>query len=239
MTLLITGAGGVLGRALASELREALTPTRLELDVSDERSVQAYLLSHPPSAVIHAAALTDLVRCEADRGYAWAINVEGTEVLLQVAREVAPECYFLYVSTAGVFKGETGNYTEESIPDPVNNYGVTKLEGEKRVRRSGGTCIVRTNFARRGKWPYPSAFSDRFGTFLYDTGAAKGIREVIASRATGIVHVCGDFRLSLYELAKRTDPEVKPMTMAEYYGPPLTRDMSLVTRRWHTYTLND
>ncbi len=239
MTLVITGAHGTLGRALATLLPDALRPTRRELDVTDEGSIRAYLSADPPTVVIHAAALTDVVRCEQDRDQAHRVNVEGTAAVLRLARDVSADCYFLYVSTAGVFRGDTGNYSEDSPPDPVNYYGRTKLLGEEQVLRHPGTCVVRTNFVRRGAWPHPSAFVDRFGTFLYDTGAAKGICDVLAGRLTGTVHVCGAVRLSLYDLARRSDPTVTPVSMDGYRGPPLTRDMSLISRRWRTYTLDD
>ena len=239
MTIVLTGGSGVLGRALTTALPQALAPTRNELDLLDERTSETYLRSHAPSAIVHAAALTDVRRCEADRELAWRVNVGGTSALLRVVREVTPDCYFIYVSTAGVFRGDAGNYGEESLPDPVNYYGVTKWKGEKEVLRHDLTCVVRTNFVRRGKWPHPYAFGDRYGTFLYDTGAARGICDVLAARLTGIVHICGSVRLSLYELAKQMDPEVKPMSLDGYHGPPLTRDMSLVTHRWRTYTLSD
>ena len=54
---------------------------------------------------------------------------------------------------------------------------------------------------------------------------------------TGIVHVVGDKKISMYELAKLTTPEIQPMTMNDYTGPRLTIDMSLDTKRWKKYTL--
>lgn len=239
MTILVTGGSGVLGQALAKTFPEAERPPRRELDITDEQSVRPYLAAHPPSAIVHAAALTDISKCEADREAAWRTNVEGTEDLLREALVVAPDCFFVYVSTAGVFRGDTGNYSEESRPDPVNYYGVTKFRAERVVRKHPASCVIRTNFVKRGKWPHPHAFSDRFGTFLHDTGAARGIRDVFDAHMRGIVHVCGDERLSLFEVARRTDPDVNPITMDRYRGPPLTVDMSLITRRWHSYSLND
>ena len=239
MTILVTGGSGVLGHALAKTFPEADRPSRRELDLTDEHSIRAYIAAHRPSAIVHTAALTDIGKCEADRGAAWRTNVDGTEHLLREALAVAPDCFFVYISTAGVFRGDTGNYDEESRPDPVNYYGVTKFRAEQVVRKHSASCVIRTNFVRRGRWPHPQAFSDRFGTFLYDTGAAKGIREVFDAHMRGIVHVCGDQKLSLFEVARRTDPDVKPVTMEGYLGPPLTADMSLITRRWHPYSLAD
>lgn len=238
MTLVISGGSGVLGNALAGIFPKAWRPTRREMDLLDTESIRRYLEAHRPSEVIHAAALTDLQRCEKDRDLARRVNVDGTVALLGIAREVAPDCFFLYVSTAGVFRGDTGGYDEDARPDPINEYGLSKLEGERRVLQEAGTCVVRTNFVRRGTWPHPAAFTDRFGTYLYDTGAATGIADLLVRRMTGIVHVCGDRRMSLFELARRTDPSVRPITMADRAGVPLGRDLSLVTKRWHPYALD-
>ena len=54
---------------------------------------------------------------------------------------------------------------------------------------------------------------------------------------SGIVHLVGDKKISMYELAKLTTPEIQPMTMNDYVGPQLTVDMSLDTNRWKQYRL--
>ena len=53
----------------------------------------------------------------------------------------------------------------------------------------------------------------------------------------GIIHLVGDKKISMFELAKMTNPNVLPMTMNDYEGPPLTIDMSLDTERWKKYVL--
>ena len=239
MTILLSGGTGVLGSALRALLPRALAPSRHQMDLTDERSIRDYLAANTADVIIHAAALTSVRQCEADWDLARAVNEVGTRTLLQVSRQLVPESYFLYVSTAGVFSGREGGYDEASVPDPINRYGQSKLAGETRILGEKNVCIVRTNFARRGAWPYPSAFVDRFATCLYDTGAAKGVQEVLAARLTGVVHVCCDRRLSQFEFARLTDPAVLPMSLEEYVGPPLNRDLSLVTKRWRPYTLSD
>jgi len=85
---------------------------------------------------------------------------------------------FIYVSTACVFDGHTGMYTEYSIPYPENFYALTKLLGEFIVSKLSNYLIVRTNFVPKKKWPYPKAFSDRFGTYLFAEEVAQGILDV-------------------------------------------------------------
>jgi len=60
---------------------------------------------------------------------------------------------------------------------------------------------------------------------------------VIKEKITGIVHIVGDKKISVFELAKITTPKIKPMTIDDYSGPRLTMDMSLETIRWKKYTI--
>ena len=61
-TILVTGAGGVLGSALLAELRarghdHVLAPSRTELNCLDEAQVEHYMSRHKPSHVFHLASL--------------------------------------------------------------------------------------------------------------------------------------------------------------------------------------
>ncbi|MGB9003330.1 MAG: NAD(P)-dependent oxidoreductase, partial [Nitrosotalea sp.] len=55
----------------------------------------------------------------------------------------------------------------------------------------------------------------------------------------GYVHIVGDRKISMFELAKLTTPEIQPMTINDYIGPRLTIDMSLDTERWKKYHISD
>ena len=74
MRILTTGAGGLLGSALAR--LGAPGPTRSELDVTDPAACAAALAEHRPEAVIFCAALTDVDRCRTDPE-ARRVNVEA------------------------------------------------------------------------------------------------------------------------------------------------------------------
>ena len=160
--VLITGAHGRLGCEISKKFPGALTPTRQELDIRDATGVSDFLSSHKPSTIIHLAADTDVRRCESHRAEAYETNVKGTENLVLASEEVLPECNFIYMSTACVFHGDRGDYSEEDIPYPENFYALTKLLGEFIVKRKTNHIIIRGNFVAREKWPYPKAFTDRF-----------------------------------------------------------------------------
>lgn len=250
MKLLITGASGKLGKHLAKLFPSALRPTHKELDITDEKHVHAYIYNEQVDTVIHCAALTNIRVCEQSPELAYKVNVQGTvniiaaladrllynRMLNQLEKRTP---YLIYISTACVFSGAKGNYVETDLPYPKNYYGLTKLLAEHLVKYSGlKHLIVRTNFVEREKWPYPGAFVDRWGTYLFASDVASAIKSVIHQDLAGVVHICGEEKMSMFELAKITTPDIEPLTMKEYHGPPLTVDMSLSSVRLNPFKIS-
>jgi dTDP-4-dehydrorhamnose reductase len=237
-TALITGGSGKLGTELAKVFPEALHPTRQELDLRVKALVDEYVAKQKPDVVIHTAALTSVPFCEENRKEAYETNVKGTENLVKACLAHDAKCYFVQISTACVFRGDVGNYIETDLPYPKNYYSLTKLLAEFVVTCSGlKSLIIRTNFVAREKWPYPRAFTDRYGTYLFASDVAAAFKSVVQQSLTGIVHVRGEERLSMYELAKITTPDIKPMTLADYQGVPLTIDMTLSSVRLRPFKI--
>jgi dTDP-4-dehydrorhamnose reductase len=132
--VLITGAGGQLGRALAGAFPGADARSRAQLDVT-----RPLALGYRPDLVLHAAAWTDVDRAEAEPERAAAVNVEGTR---NVAAVGTPLVYF---STDYVFDGRKRDpYVESDEPSPLSAYGRTKLDGE--VAAGEKAWIVRTSW---------------------------------------------------------------------------------------------
>jgi dTDP-4-dehydrorhamnose reductase len=131
--VLITGAGGQLGAALAEAFPEADALTRADWDVTHPRDLVTQC-----SLVLHAAAWTDVDGAEADPDGAARVNVEGTRNVVALG---APVVYF---STDYVFDGwKDGPYLESDAPNALSVYGQTKLEGERQVREG---WIVRSSW---------------------------------------------------------------------------------------------
>ncbi|MBI4019227.1 MAG: sugar nucleotide-binding protein [Candidatus Aenigmarchaeota archaeon] len=234
--MLITGSGGRLGRELSILFPGALKPSSRDLDVNREDSVRKYIAKAMPDIVIHLAAMTSVPECERDKSKAWTVNVKGTINMLGACQSANPACYFMLMSTPCVFRGDKGMYTEDDTPDPDNFYGATKAMAEAAVQAASlKTLIVRGNFVPREKWPYEGAFTDRWGTYLFADDLAKGIKKALDENRTGILHIAGDRKMSMYELAKITTPDVKPISYADYLkkgGVKLTQDMTLDSNRW-------
>jgi dTDP-4-dehydrorhamnose reductase len=129
--ILITGAGGQLGTALAEAFPWALASARAELDVTTD----AVAVEHP-ELVFHCAAWTTVDHAEDDPAGARLVNVLGTRRVVELD---APVVYF---STDYVFDGTKGDpYVESDVPHPLSAYGASKLEGEREIRDG---WIVRT-----------------------------------------------------------------------------------------------
>ena len=239
MEVLITGGSGALGSSLKKVFKGAFLPTHEEMDVTNPEIVEKTILDFKPDTLIHTAALVNVRECEEDKEKAWLTNVEGTQNIVNALNKLNNNCYLMYISTACVFKGENEKYyTEDDVPAPKNYYALTKLLGEIVVRQYKNRCIIRTNFVPKEQWKYPKSFIDRFGTYLFSDSVAKGIFEVHEQKKTGIIHIVGDRRMSMYELAKLAgSKKVGKMTLDEYDGPPVTVDMSLSTRKWKKYKI--
>ena len=239
MTILITGITGSLGSELKKIYPDSISPTHEDFDICNCSSVNDFFQNNKIDLVIHTAALTTIRGCEENKSQAMEINVQGTKNLVSELKNSNPSGKFVYVSTACVFSGNSGMYLENSIPYPKNFYSLTKLIGEYIVNQLDNSLIIRTNFVPRKKWPYPKAFTDRFGTYLFANQVALGIKDVVDENLCGTIHVVGDKKISMFELAKLTTPNVEPMTMNDYSGPPLTIDMSLDAKYWKKYQIDN
>ena len=237
MTVLITGVTGALGSELKKIYPDSLSPTHKDFDICDISSVKEIFDNQKIDIVIHTAALSTVRGCEENKSHAMQVNVQGTKNLVSELKNSNPSGKFVYISTACVFDGHSGMYTENSIPYPENFYSLTKLLGEYAVNQFENSLTVRTNFVSRKKWPYPKAFTDRFGTYLFANQVALGIKDVLDENLRGTVHIVGNEKISMFELAKLTTPNIQAMTMNDYSGPPLTIDMSLDTERWKKYQI--
>ncbi|MGI8728617.1 MAG: dTDP-4-dehydrorhamnose reductase [Solirubrobacteraceae bacterium] len=148
MKLLITGAGGMLGRAVvmaaARAGHELLATARAHLDVTDREAVMRRIDEERPAAVINCAGYTDVDGAEGDRLSAHAVNAEGAGNVAAAA--AAAGAAIVHVSTDYVFDGSKREPWLESDPTgPLGVYGETKLAGEQAVSDANPDhAIVRT-----------------------------------------------------------------------------------------------
>jgi dTDP-4-dehydrorhamnose reductase len=122
--VVITGAGGQLGTALAEAFPEADARDRASFDIEDPPE-----LGYRPELILHAAAWTNVDGAESTPAEAVRVNVRGTRNVVSLGAPV------LYFSTDYIFDGRKGEpYLESDEPNPLSVYGRTKLEGERALR---------------------------------------------------------------------------------------------------------
>src|SRR3989344_2325507 len=150
MRILITGASGLLGKKayeIFSKNNEVVgtcysnkADTWDFLDITDTDAVKSYFSKINPEVVLHCAALVDADYCEKNKQVAKRINIDGTENVVQACKNL--ESKLIFISSDYIFKGDNPPYTERSIPDPVNYYGITKVEGERLVKENLSKFII-------------------------------------------------------------------------------------------------
>jgi dTDP-4-dehydrorhamnose reductase len=207
--VLITGAGGQLGRALAEEFPGAAALTRAQWDVE----LPAPLVE-APELVLHAAAWTNVDAAEDDPQGAAAVNVGGTG---HVAELGAP---LVYYSSDYVFDGAKREpYVESDGPSPLGAYGRTKLHGEAAAGRRAwivrsswlfgptGHNFVRTMLRLGSERDEVAVVDDQRGCPTYVGHLAAATRPVV-DLPFGIYHVAAagdctwaDFAEAIFEEA--------------------------------------
>src|SRR3954469_19576354 len=123
---LITGAGGMLAKALITSLRargiEPITLNRAALDIGDLPSVMATVETHKPTLILNCAAHTKVDLCEEQEDLATQINGSAPGVLAAAAKDVAAK--FVHYSTDFVFDGNsTEPFREDHPTAPLSAYG--------------------------------------------------------------------------------------------------------------------
>ncbi len=169
MKAFVTGANGMLGHDVVEELLKRgyeVTGSGTKpdfswkegrpacnyvcLDITDREADEKTLEREKPDVVIHCAAwnAVDLAEKEENRERVWAVNALGTGYLAESCSKI--DCKMIYLSTDFVFdgSGEKPASADETSFGPLNYYGMSKLEGEKRVSASMEKFyIVRTSWA--------------------------------------------------------------------------------------------
>lgn len=113
-------------------------------DLRDPAACAALIETTKASAIINAAAYTDVDWAETETDLAFEINAEAPAAMARAA--AARGLPFVHVSTDYVFDGTgTTPWRETDLPAPTTAYGQSKLAGEEGIRSAGGTyAILRT-----------------------------------------------------------------------------------------------
>ena len=240
--VLIVGCNGQLGADCLEVLSGSKGVDLPEMDISDRALCQRILDGLKPEIIINCAAYTAVDACESDPA-CWKVNADGPKHLAEWA--AANDAFLVHVSTDYVFSGDKPLFQsleETEAPDPVSEYGRSKLAGETAILESeADAAILRTawlygatgrNFlktmlrlALQGPEKEIRVVNDQFGSPTWSRTLARQIEAVIEKRADGVFHATSEGYCSWFDLAHRflllmgVSFRMAPCTTAEYPTP--------------------
>ena len=253
MNILVTGANGQLGNEMRIVSRESTDnwiftdvvettgqPTVI-LDITDIKAVRRIVSENNVDAIVNCAAYTNVDAAESNFELAQRLNADAPENLAKAMQETGG--LLVHISTDYVFGKEPYNTpcTEERVGTPTGVYGLTKLNGERKIIESGARYVI-----IRTAWLYSefgrnfcktmmnltatkselNVVFDQCGTPTYALDLAKAIAVILKNPVEGIYHysnegVCSwfDFTKMIAQYAGNTSCDIRPCHSSEFPSP--------------------
>jgi dTDP-4-dehydrorhamnose reductase len=236
----VTGSEGMLGH----DIEQVFSDVELvrfayeDLDITVLDEVVRRIREVRPDYVINAAAFTDVDRCEAEPDLACRVNGLGARNIAMACEEAG--CPIVQISTDYIFDGnKDGPYNEWDDPHPVNQYGFSKLMGERFVMSlTNRYYVVRTSwlYGKNGKNFVDTigkllserdgidVVHDQVGSPTYTVDLARKLKEILG-KGYGVYHVTNSGKCSWYEFAvaiahmKGIDKRITPVTSEAFKRP--------------------
>lgn len=243
MKILITGANGMLAKAVRNELKdeELILTDVAELDITDLEAVRKFVQANKPQYIINCAAYTAVDKAEEQLDLARKINADGPKNLAISANE--NNCTLVHISTDYVFGGDKDInevYSEDEEKKPSSVYGITKLEGENAIINNcskyyifrtawlygDGNNFVRTMLNLGKEKDEINVVSDQHGSPTYAVDLASIIRQAIKKDIPyGIYNTTNQGYTTWYEFTKQIfnkagiNCKINPVTSEEFPRP--------------------
>ena len=246
MNIVIIGAGGQLGTdcgKLFADRHRVFSCDLPEVNIGDADSIARLFERTRPEVVINCAAYTAVDACESDLDLSWRINAEGPGHLAKGAAKGGAR--LIHISTDYVFDGKRPApqpYVEDDVPNPLSQYGRSKLAGEVAVRENCSDYVI-----LRTAWLYSATgknflktmlrlslaaperelkvVDDQHGSLTWSRTLARQIEPLLQSSITGIVHTTSEGHATWYEVARTfltlmgVPFAMRPCSTAEYPTP--------------------
>ena len=209
MNILVTGAGGQLGREMQIVSRGSednffftdVCEGFEKLDITDLSAVRGYVAEHRIEAIVNCAAWTNVDGAEDPEKFETveALNATAPENLAKAMKEAGG--LLVHISTDYVFGKEPYNTPcrEDRTGTPTGVYGLTKLHGEQRVAATGCNHIIirtawlysefgknfcKTMLALTASKPSIKVVFDQVGTPTYALDLARAISVILSDFRT-------------------------------------------------------
>lgn len=220
MKILVTGAGGMLGKDMIAAAEavhhETVGYAREQLDITDALAVTDVFERELPALVINCAAWTDVDGAELREDDAHAVNADGAGNVAAAAAAIGARV--VQISTDYVFDGlKREPYVESDAVGPATAYGRTKLAGEVAVAEAnprhlivrsswlygvGGKNFVETMLQLAAEQSEILVVNDQVGCPTYTRELADAVIELADYERLGVMHICGGETCSWYDFAR-------------------------------------
>ncbi|KZS41472.1 NAD(P)-dependent oxidoreductase [Aquimarina aggregata] len=165
MKILVTGSSGQLGQCIKNierdyrELHFYFANSK-ELDITQKQQIQNFFSNKSFDFIINCAAYTNVEQAEKEPKKAFLVNAQGVKNIAEVCKET--NMTLVHISTDYVFDGKKKTpYNEDDVTNPINEYGKSKLAGEKYIQE-----ILDKYFIIRTSWLYSEFGHNFFKTIL-------------------------------------------------------------------------
>jgi len=258
MKIAIIGTNGQLGSdclTLLSENNDTAGCDIPEIDITSRESVDTFLNNSRPDVIVNCAAYTAVDDCEKETNLSWQVNADGPKYLAQASERLNSR--LIHISTDYVFDGYKKvpqAYVETDTPNPLSEYGKSKLEGEKVViEYAPNHAILRTAwlYSATGKNFLKTMLklavsnpdrelkvvNDQYGSLTWSYTLALQVEKLLDSDLCGIMHTTAEGYSSWYEAARyfldamEVPYKMSPCTTAEYPTPAHRPANSILANR--------
>jgi dTDP-4-dehydrorhamnose reductase len=169
-----------------------------------------------PDVILHTVAHSSVDECEKNLEIGKKLHIESTKEISNISKKINSK--LIYLSTDAIFDGKSNKkYTENDEPDPINEYGKSKLEAEKIIKNASKQNVILRPAVIYG-WHKKSRFTnwiieslqnrksvnphnDQYNTPTLVDDLVKSIIIIIDKNISGLFHSTGKTCVNRYELA--------------------------------------
>ena len=178
MITLVTGSNGQLGKTIQSTVKnksEFIFTDINSLDITKKEKIESVIISHDINCIINCAAYTDVDGAEIEKEKADALNSNAIKNLVEISESY--KLRLIHISTDYVYNGiNKSAISEYDYVNPLNYYGVSKLNGEKHIENSISESIV-----IRTSWLY-SSFGKNFVKTIIEKSKDKDSLKIVGDQ---------------------------------------------------------
>lgn len=149
MKYMITGGSGQLAKAFIKKFMQSnidfIAPDKKTLDITDKEKISTVFSQYRPDIVINCAAYNNVEYAQQDNSSAFLINSTAVANLVEESKKYNAK--LVHFGSDYVFDGEKNDlYTENDKTNPLNEYGKSKLAGEKEALKYDNALICRLSW---------------------------------------------------------------------------------------------